>query len=88
LYLAVILSQDVFPVLKGPYLGQKPPGMTPELFAPGFVSAGLSEAVCNFSPDGREVCFNVAYSIGNDAKVYIACSRMVEPLYEAGLWKS
>ena len=23
-----------FPVLKGPYLGQKPPGMTPEIFAP------------------------------------------------------
>lgn len=24
--------------LKGPYLGQKPPGMTPTLFAPGIVS--------------------------------------------------
>jgi len=23
------------PVLKGPFLGQKPPGMTPEIFAPG-----------------------------------------------------
>jgi ankyrin repeat protein len=27
-----------FPVIKGKYLGQKPPGMTPEIFAPGIVS--------------------------------------------------
>ena len=27
-------QQNDFPVLKGPYLGQKPPGMTPEVFAP------------------------------------------------------
>ena len=27
--------QSDFPVLKGPYLGQKPPGDVPELFAPG-----------------------------------------------------
>lgn len=31
-------GQEDFPVLKGPYLGQKPPGMTPDIFAPGFVS--------------------------------------------------
>ena len=27
-----------FSILKGPYLGQKPPGMTPEIFAPEVVS--------------------------------------------------
>ena len=27
-----------FPHLEGSYLGQKPPGMNPEIFAPGFVS--------------------------------------------------
>jgi len=26
------------PVLEGPYLGQKPPGLTPEVFAPGIVN--------------------------------------------------
>ncbi|MCJ8272850.1 MAG: hypothetical protein MJK04_26065, partial [Psychrosphaera sp.] len=26
------------PVLTGPYLGQKPPGSTPEIFAPGIVN--------------------------------------------------
>jgi len=46
-----------FPVLKGPYLGQTPPGKTPELFAPGIVSVDeYSEFVCMFTPGG-ESCF-------------------------------
>ena len=36
-------QQDDFPALKGPYLGQKPPGMTPEIFAPGIITTELSE---------------------------------------------
>jgi hypothetical protein len=51
--------QAEFPVLTGPYLGQKPPGMTPEIFAPGIVSS--SEALeygMAFTPDGREIYFN------------------------------
>jgi len=52
-------QQDAFPVLKGPYLGQKPPGMTPELFAPGIVSVDkYSEFVCVFTPDGQECIFD------------------------------
>jgi len=31
------------PILKGPYLGQKPPGMTPELFAPGIITTDETE---------------------------------------------
>ena len=31
-------GQDEFPVLEGPYLGQKPPGSIPEIFAPGIVN--------------------------------------------------
>lgn len=31
-------SQDKFPILEGPYLGQKPPGSTAEPFAPGIVN--------------------------------------------------
>ena len=45
------------PVLKGPYLGQKPPGMTPEIFAPGIISTGLSESYAFFTPDGKELYF-------------------------------
>jgi hypothetical protein len=51
--------QNDFPVLKGPYLGQKPPGMTPEIFAPGIVSTGLDELNSVFSPDNQEFYFCV-----------------------------
>lgn len=43
--------------LTGPYLGQKPPGLTPEIFAPGIISTGYSECYPFFSPDGRELYF-------------------------------
>ncbi len=39
------------------YLGQKPPGMTPELFAPGVVNTEAIELNGVFSPDGREFFF-------------------------------
>jgi hypothetical protein len=42
--------QNDFPVLTGPYLGQKPPGMTPEVLV---FPAPLREGV--FSPDGCEL---------------------------------
>ena len=44
--------QSDFPVLHGPYLGQTPPGMIPEIFAPGIVSTGMREFASVFSPDG------------------------------------
>jgi Tol biopolymer transport system component len=47
------------PVLKGPYLGQKPPGVTPEIFAPGIISTCLEELNSVFSPDGKEFYFCV-----------------------------
>jgi hypothetical protein len=49
-----------FSVLRGPYLGQKPPGMTPEVFAPGIISKRLSvHSAALFSPDGNEVYWTV-----------------------------
>lgn len=47
-----------FPVRNGPYLGQKPPGMKPEIFAPGFVSTEeFREFSGTFTPDGKEYYF-------------------------------
>jgi Tol biopolymer transport system component len=46
-----------FPILKGPYLGQKPPGMIPEIFAPGIVSTEKTEMNSVFSPNGKEFFF-------------------------------
>jgi len=50
--------QDDFPLLKGPYLGQKPPGMTPELFAPGIVTTEDNEALYGFFNNGALFLFD------------------------------
>jgi ankyrin repeat protein len=51
--------------LQGPYLGQKPPGLVPEMFAPGIVSMlAPSDYACTVSPDGREFYFTRAKSGG------------------------
>jgi hypothetical protein len=48
--------------LTGPYLGQKPPGMTPELFAPGILSTVAHEhSSPSFSPDGKEVYYSAIF---------------------------
>jgi hypothetical protein len=56
-------QQSDFPKLTGPYLGQKPPGKTPEYFAPGIITvdANFEHSAAVFSPDGKEVfwCTNV-----------------------------
>jgi ankyrin repeat protein len=53
-------SAPHFPQLNGPYLGQKPPGRTPEIFAPGIVSAAFSmHSNVVFSPDGTEAFWSV-----------------------------
>ncbi|AXT20032.1 hypothetical protein D7030_02615 [Flavobacteriaceae bacterium AU392] len=46
-----------FPPLKDRYFGQKPPGLTPEVFAPGIVSTEDHEWGLFFSPDMKEVYF-------------------------------
>ncbi len=46
--------------IKGPYLGQKPPGMAPEIFAPGIVSSAEYEhGAPAFSHDGKELYWSV-----------------------------
>jgi len=49
-----------FPILKGAYLGQKPPTMIPEIFAPGIISTGFSERIAAFTPDGKELYYVLA----------------------------
>lgn len=46
-----------FPVLKGPYMGQTPPGMTAEVFAPGIVSTDAWEVEGVFAPGMHEFYF-------------------------------
>ncbi len=47
------------PVLEGNYLGQKRPGRTAQVFAPGVVSTEKEELNSVFTPDGREFYFAV-----------------------------
>ena len=44
-------------VLEGPYLGQEPPGSTPEVFAPGIVTTERFEYGATFTPDLEELYF-------------------------------
>lgn len=48
-----------FPVLKGPYLGQKQPEDTPEIFAPRIISNGLPNRDVAISADGKEMYFGM-----------------------------
>ena len=48
------------PVLEGDYLGQKRPGRTAQVFAPGVVSTEKEELNSVFTPDGREFYFAVS----------------------------
>jgi hypothetical protein len=49
--------KDEFPVLEGPYIGQKPPGLTPEVFAPEIVSKEHNDWTGSFSPDMKRYNF-------------------------------
>jgi len=53
-----IENDSDFPPLEDRYLGQKPPGLIPELFAPGIVSTEeYLETVVSFLPDMTELSF-------------------------------
>jgi hypothetical protein len=64
-----------FPKLSGPYLGQKPPGSTAEVFAPGIVSTGMYTRDIAMTADGKEIYFGVV--IGQYAYSTIVVTRIV-----------
>ena len=65
--------------LKGPYFGQKPPGTTPQVFAPGIVSTEAHEFSCSFTPDGMECYFTRRESL--QSRTMIMVSKCVD-----GVW--
>lgn len=48
-------SNDKSSILEGPYLGQKPPGLLPEVFAPGIISTNGWEYGVVFAPGMKEL---------------------------------
>ena len=45
------------PTIENPYLGQKPPGLLPELFAPDIIKTEFRQAAGTFTPDLKEFYF-------------------------------
>jgi hypothetical protein len=55
-------SKPKFPVLRGKYMGQKPPDLKPRLFLPGIVSGHYhAHSPIVFSVDGKEACWTEMY---------------------------
>jgi len=60
-----------FPVLEGPYLGQNPPGLTPEVFAPGIISRkNYNEASFCAYMDGDSLFLFTRSSPGTSGQIY------------------
>jgi len=55
-------NEQLFPALQGDFLGQKEPGDSPVLFAPGIVSSvEIEHASLTMSPDGSEIFWTSSY---------------------------
>lgn len=74
--------QSDFPVLKGPYLGQKPPGRTAEQFAVNVFDSTYQGFHSNivFSPDGNEAYWQLNKGHGSRLQA------IFESRYENGVW--
>jgi len=77
-------TSQKFTGLAGPYLGQKVPGIIPEVFAPGIVSKDGAQSKLLIAPDGLEIIYQNMTSAGgsaNDRKISFICIKM-----ENGQW--
>jgi len=74
-------STDSELALSGPYLGQKLPGMIPEIFAPGIVSSKFYERDLAVSPDGSEIYFTIRYRKWHKDKFAIIVVKEID-----GVW--
>jgi hypothetical protein len=73
----IYTQEGQFPIFKGPYFGQTPPGMVPQRFASGFLSTAGYDITPTFSPALDEVFFGRRPTEeGSDNKLYY--SRMVK----------
>jgi len=63
--------QNDFPVLKGPYLGQKPPGIIPEIFASGIISTDANEGSSGFLRNGSVFVFSRSHSDTDKSEIYM-----------------
>ena len=87
LILTAVISfsqQNDFPKLQGPYFGQKPPGTTPELFAPDvFGTDNRLYANVTFNSDLTEACWTLNTADTNVYNGGIVISRLEEGAWTA-----
>jgi hypothetical protein len=77
-------QQDDSPVPDGPYFDQTPPGMTPEIFAPGIVSSEHQEhSSLSISPDGKEMWWS-RWRLPHDLDKYPQAIVFIK--YDNGAW--
>ena len=65
-------QNDNWPILKGPYLGQKAPGMTPVIFAPGIISTHDYEHGITFNKNIDEVYFTRRITVEEGNRIFHA----------------
>lgn len=77
-----IKPQMDFPILNGPYLGQKPPGKTAEQFAVNVFDSTYQGFHSNiiFSPNGKEAYWQLNEGQGSSKQA------IFESTYENGMW--
>jgi len=74
LSLSVVFAQEnikndpSFPHLEGPYLGQTPPGSTPEIFAPGIVNTVENREVEGMFAAGMNAFYFIKRPLGEESK--------------------
>ncbi len=70
-------QQEEFPVLRGPYFGQTPPGKTPVKFPFDFMPPGYKlHSAPVFTPDGKEVYFSAMdFSVRFSEKIFVMTVR-------------
>jgi len=77
-------EKDDFPVFRGPYLGQSPPGSEPQLFMPGLISTNYIDHCIGFLREGRVCVFSIWES--GTYYLYEKDSRWTQP--EKAPWQN
>ena len=64
-------SQDDIPIPDGPYLGQKNPGSTPEIFAPGIVNTEENREIEGMFAADMKAFYFIRRPLGEKSKSYV-----------------
>lgn len=83
----LVKSNIVYPLLEGPYMGQKPPGKVAEPFAPGIISRKGWEVEGVFAPSLKEFYYTINRSAYTPASDSIFRPTIIGFRQENNIWK-